>query len=384
MRHFPFRKLLVVLIIIAGIPMISYLLWLFKSEKQMEVLVMNKTVTSEDRKEHKAVFWILNHNRFVRKNGETYDYKNDYYGFFPFTAYHGKEYEIKDISVKDIDRLSDKYDLAWIIDTYGLSFNDWYGYSASDTFPRMLYGGLTQNDYSFILEMLKKNKLVIIEFNFFSSPTSNLLRAEAENLLDIYWSGWTGMYYDNLDYTLNAALPTWIVDSYRKQNSGDWPYTKSGIILVHENNDIIVLENETHLDIETPMVITTNENADRYGVTTEVHYPHRFDVSYAADTSNVISYYELSVNSYGDRLLKRHNIPGRFPALTRNSENGKIYYLAGSFSEYDIPILSSCFQGAGELDFYLNKDKIGSTGSFFWTYYYPFISTVLSEYYDSL
>ncbi len=384
MSYIPFKKPLVILVIIAAIPVTSYLIWFFKSEKPIEIFIINKTVSSLSRIENKSVFWALNYNKFVRKKGQMYDYINDYYGFFPLKPHDDKDYKIKDISINDIDSLSDHYDMAWFVDTYGLSFGDWYGYSNSDQFSRMLYGGLNQNDYMFIKEMLNKNKLVIAEFNLFASPTSYLLRSKIEKMLNIYWSGWTGMYYDNLDYTLNQDVPAWIVDQYRKQNEREWMYTKPGIILVNDNSSVIVLENETHIDIEAPLVITSDYMAERYGVTTEVHYPHRFDISFAADTTNVISHYELSVNSNGERLLKKHNIPSRFPAVTVNVDNGLFYYLAGSFSDYELSIISSCFQGAGELDYFLNKNRTDSKSDFFWTYYYPLVSNVILEYYNSL
>ncbi len=384
MFYRPAKILFISIIIILAVLLLSFLLWSFKVKRPMEILVMNKAVQSVSRHEHKAAFWILNYNRFVRKSGKSYNHRKDYYGFFPIKPYRYKEYDVRNIRFNDIDSLADHYDMAWFIDTYGLSFGEWYGDVADETYSRMLYGGLNQEDYFYIREMLLRNKPVIAEFNFFASPTSDLLRTKTEELAGIYWSGWTGTYYDNMDYNENSDLPSRIINLYKEQNQGSWPYSRSGIILLNHENRVLVLENETHIEIELPLITTAADKAARYGVSPVIHFPCRFDICYTADTSNVISYYELYPTAEGDSILRKNNIPSRFPAVIGNFDNGPFYYLAGSFSDYDIAMFTSRFTGSRSFDFMLLRDRVETRGKFFSEFYYPFISTIITDYQETL
>ncbi|MFO7922271.1 MAG: hypothetical protein R6U58_01090 [Bacteroidales bacterium] len=346
--------------------------------------MINKSASSLSRMEHRSAFWVLNHERIVKSDGNKYNHREDYYGFIPLQPYSNKEYIIRDIMPGEIDSLSDHYDLAWFADTHGITYGEWYDDSGDDTFSRLLYGGLSHNDYLFIKHMLNDEKMVIAEFNFFAAPTSDSIRSKVEKMTGVFWSGWTGMYYDNLNYTENDELPDWIVDLYKEQNHGDWPFTKPGIVLVNHNDKVVILESETHIDIHVPLITTNHDLASKYGISAVVHYPYRFDISYAADTTNVISYFHLNANTNGLRVLKNHNIPARFPAVTINTDKGYFYYLAGNYSGYDINMLTSSLSGSMSLDFLLHSDRIGSKGEFFREYYYPFISKIINDYYKSL
>lgn len=377
MIHSPGKKLLIFFIIIIAFPVSSYLLWYFQKKKPVGIILMNKSVISNSGEDHNAAFWILKNNRFVKSDGKSYDPGEDYYGFFPIRSQSKKDYEIKEIKPEEIDLLSDQNDIVWFIDTYGVSFGDWHG----DEQFGMLYGGLEQNDFMLIREMLAKDKLVIAEFNLFASPSTDHLREITENMVDIYWSGWTGMYFDNLNYHLHDEIPSWIIASYKRNSNGQWPFLKSGIILINNDSRVIVLENETHLDIEVPIIATGKKRAEKLGVPVTVHFPYRFDISYAADTTNVISYFELSVNSAGKELLDNNNIPSRFPAVIRN---GNFYYLSGNYSNYEIRMLTSIFKSNRSTDFLFYNDKVESRSEFFRRYYYPLITTVISDHYEKI
>jgi hypothetical protein len=379
MIHLPGKKLLIIFMIIIAFPVSWYLLWAFQPKKPVGIILLNKSVSSYDGKDHNAAFWILKNNGFVKRDGKNYDPGADYYGFFPIKSQISKEYEIKEIRPEDIDYLSDHNDIAWFIDTYGVSFGDWHGNKSGDNQHGMLYGGLEHNDYLLISEMLVKDKLVIAEFNLFASPSSDLLREMTEKMVGIYWSGWTGMYFDNLDVKLNDDIPSWVVDSYKIHNNGQWPYSKSGIILINHDSRVIVLENETQIDIEVPLITTGKRKAERFGVPVAVHFPYRFDISYAADTTNVISWFELSVNSMGKELLASNNIPSRFPAVTGN---GNFYYLSGNYSNYEISMFTSMFKTNRSFDFLFYNDKVESRSEFFRKYYIPLITTVISDHYE--
>lgn len=379
----PFIVILIVLVIILVIPLSAYLIWRLKPERNIEILIVNKSVSTGSGDENKAAFWVLNQNKFIRNSGSLYDHREDYFGFFPLKPFDLKEYEIRRIRSEDIDSLASHYDMAWFADTYGLSLAEWYGPESVNSFSRMLYGGLTQYDYLFINAMVEREKLVIAEFNFFGSPTPGLVRRKTEEITDIYWSGWTGTYYDNLDYNLSPEFPLWIIDSYNEQNLNGWQYTGSGIIFINHENTVVVLENETHLDLEVPLVTTSIQDSRHFGIPSVIHYPGRFDISYAADMGNVISYFEIYVNEKGRSLLDKHNIPQRFPAVI-SKDNNRFVYMAASFSDFKTPVFTSRMAGPAAFDIFYRDGGIGSRKKFFREYYFPFITKVITDYYSAI
>ena len=83
------KKFLIPIIIVGIIILIllgSWLMWYFKAERSLNVYILDKTVPTMERTEHKSFNWVLNHNRYVKPNGDLYNVDKDYYGFFPLTA----------------------------------------------------------------------------------------------------------------------------------------------------------------------------------------------------------------------------------------------------------------------------------------------------------
>ena len=71
--------------------------WHFKPKKDLNVVVLDKTILSysEDEdiikeniyRKHQGLFWLLNRERYVKEDGSDYDYTKDYYG--PFVDENG-------------------------------------------------------------------------------------------------------------------------------------------------------------------------------------------------------------------------------------------------------------------------------------------------------
>jgi hypothetical protein len=68
-----------------------------------------------------------------------------------------------------------------------------------------------------------------------------------------------------------------LVRNYIKQR-GSWPFKKSGVAFVSEKDQVVVLENETHLTNEVPFMVSTNEGQEEYGLPESIKYPYWFDV----------------------------------------------------------------------------------------------------------
>lgn len=262
--------------------------WAYTEKKKLNIFVLDKTVLNQTYQEHISFYWVLNKFRFVNNEGNKYSPEKDYYGFFQ----DGKGgYSIKDLESKStqvLEKLADDYDMVYYTDLYGIYWDEWYNeypHIKPELTPgkigersELIYGGLTKNELEFIKLMKLKKKLIINEFNIIASPTQNYIREEYEKEFDMKWLSWVGRYFDNLDTAVNKELPRWLIRNYKEQNNNQWPFTKSGIVFVRNDDKIVILENKTHLEKEVPYIYTSNDYAEYFKVAPEIKYPFWFDI----------------------------------------------------------------------------------------------------------
>ena len=378
------KKLInIVLFGIIFLPLILWLLWIIKPAYRANILILDKTVLTNIGLEHRAFDWVLQHRKYFKPNGDSYSPEQDYLGFFPLK---NDSFLIKDLSKlteKQIDSLSSSTDMTYFTDSYGIYSNEWYRKQNVSEHSEKVYGGLDKNDVLFLKKMKEKKKLIMAEFNFFATPTSHSEKIEAENLFGLRWSGWTGRYFEQLDTMKNPELPKWVVQLYKEQHQNKWPFTKPGIVFVHSNETIAILEKETDLKREVPMVKSFNYGVEKYGIPKEIRYPYWFDITLSTDTSNrVISYYELYPNERGDSILHQHNIPKIFPAAFENISASPYYYFCGDYT--DSPIRKTFDEMIGMeyfKMFVLNESDLNDRTPFFWRYYLPMTTKILDNYF---
>lgn len=365
------------------LPLILWLLWIVKPSYEANVLIMDKTVLTKYGLEHRAFNWVLQHRKYFKPNGDSYSPELDYFGFFPLS---NDSFSIKDLSKltkKQIDSLSTCSDMTYFTDTYGVYNNEWYRKRDLGEHSEKVYGGLDQNDVLFLRKMKEKKKLILAEFNFFATPTSMVERVEAENLLGLKWSGWTGRYFEQLDTVKNPELPKWVIRLYKNQHKNKWPFTKPGIVFVHSDETIAILEKETDLSYEVPVVKSFNYGIKKFNIPKEIRYPYWFDITLCTDTNNkVLSYYELFPNEKGDSILHRHNIPKIFPAAIENITDSPYYYFCGDFTDSPIRKTFDELIGMQYIKmFVLNESDLNDRTPFFWRYYLPLTTKILDDYF---
>ena len=403
------RKQIFLLIILAILltPFWMWLGWKLKEPRQLNMFILDKTVLTKSCDEHRSLNWVLTNEKFVKPDKEMYVTDKDYFGFFPLSY---EKYTIKDLngySDNQLEELSNKYDALYYTDIYGIYHNDWYqgkkdtsegqderilnifknlfGKKASLERSPLIYGGLHNEDYVLLEKMKKKNKLVLAEFNLLASPSTGGLRRKVEKLFNIKWARWTGRYFTSLDTLKNPELPNWVIHLYRKQHGDTWPFRNSGIVLVHEDETIAILEDQTHLEEEVPFINTFKDAQEKYSLPDKVLYPFWFDITYAP-SKDVISYYELRTNARGDSVLRRHGIPKYFPAAIAHEKDYKFYYFSGDFCDNPIQInYMAKLRGIKSLRYFLyDKSDKSDRNRFFWLYYNRITSKVLNDYYDEL
>lgn len=378
------KTLIIFAIVLAAllvVPVINLLGWVFESQKQMNIVVVDKTVPTLDRLKHKSLFWVLKNDKFVKKDSKkAYSYKSDYYGFYPTRPLKSRLWERHEYRLVELTDIADQSDAIYFADTYGVFFNDWYQGSSRSRRSRRLYGGLNNNDNLLIKEMMDRDKLVVMEYNSFDYPTSEYESYRIQERLGVQYSGWTGKYFASLD-TTSADFPVWMTAIYRKQYKQPWTFSKEGIVML-KNNNIIVLEKDTHLTSAMPFIYSDSLFVEKWNLAESVPFDQWFDVVEPMGTQ-VISSFKLETNVAGDELLSSQGLINSFPAVVRDMEGERIYYFSGDFTHYDVCSFSSIMKGAGGLKQLHYSKHPTDVRRFFWLYYRPLIEGVFNDYYNS-
>ncbi len=362
---------------VIAVPVIMYLMWLFSPKHELEIVIVNKSVTDHNNMELHSLNWLLNHERIVNDQQEFYRPDSDYYGFYPRL---GGDFVVRDFNALDsleIVSLVSNSDLLYLTDSYGVYTHDYQ--VRLDEPNRLMYGGFRHSDLAVLKEFRAQNKLIISEFSLFEPPTWRSMRDSLQTILGVKWSGWTGRYFLSLDSTAHEDLPPWVISLYHKKYGEDWPFTDSGIVLVRRD-DIVILEYGTHLVEEAPVIETQAVNAELYGLPPSIQYPFWFDIVSSPERDNqIVSIYHLEVNDRGDSLLRTHNIPKMFPAVLKESTGEyPFYYFAGDFSDNPVIRSTAYFKGIQRFHkFFYNKNDVEDRQQFFWRFYRPLVSSIL-------
>ena len=383
------RVLTILLVITVLLPLLMFLAWVFKPNTKLDVLILDKTVLTSNVQEHISLSWVLSHEKYVHSDFGVYDPKKNYLGFFPDDKGNYKIKDFNNYKQEELKRLANSNDVAYYTDLYGIYSNEWMAtyYPEKVKDKRFIsqrstsyYGGLTKNELNLLKEFKNQKKLIINEFNIIAHPTSNSIRKAYEKEFDMKWSGWVGRYFDSLDTLTNMDIPRWLIDNYLDQHQGKWPFKKSGIAFVREDDRVEILENKTHLKVEMPFIYTSDAVAEKYGISKKIKYSFWFDIISANDsTMNTLSEYKIETNSVGDALMKKWGIPHTFPALISNKQQ-LYYYLAGDFCDNPVSLNSSRLIGVQWFAFVSLSSNKAERFSFFWYYYRPLLKTILSDY----
>jgi len=381
------KKLLFPIILVSTILLIllgSWLFWFFKAEKTIDVYILDKTVPSLERTEHKSFNWILNHNKYLKSTGDFYDINTDYYGFFPLNT-KSQEFDFRSVRIHEIEDVANDYDMLYYADTYGVYYNEWYKQGSSEVkHTQKVYGGLNQNDYLLLKEMKNQKKLIITEFNLYNAPTNGLIREKVESLFNIKWTGWTGKYFSSLDTTSGDGFPKWIANLYKEQNDNQWNFKNAGIVLIHKFGTVAILELETHLIDEIPIIIAKQDAVDRFDIPEQIYYSQWFDITNSNEQNDILANFKINVNTQGDSILRSYNLKPVFPAVIEHTGDYNFYYFGGDFAESDLSSGTAYFEGFHNIASLVKRDNYDNTSKFFWKFYVPMMTTILEDYQKTL
>jgi len=372
----------IILVVIIALPVINLIRWNVQTKKPLDIIIVDKTVPTLERDHHKSFTWILDNERFVKKEDQSsYSYTKDYYGFFPQRPIRDKKWDKVDYRLSDVISLADKNDAIYFTDTYGVFFNDWFRGIHKSRRSRRIYGGLNNNDFLLLKEMKDRNKLIIMEYNSFDYPTAQFDSFRTQEKLGITFSGWSGKYFSSLD-TTSSDFPVWMTSMYRKQYNAPWKFKSAGIVILNEK-DILVLEVGKQLKSGLPKIITGEAESKKYGVIPSVAFDQWFDIIDPMQ-NQVISKFKIDATPIGDTLLINNGLQNEFPAVVQDPVSSRTFYFSGDFATYDLPFSTSYFKGIEKLKGIFYSDKPEDTRRFFWLYYRPLMNGIFSDYYASL
>ncbi|MEZ0480054.1 hypothetical protein [Planococcus sp. SSTMD024] len=347
-----------------------FIIWLAQGSEPLNVAIVDKTVPSENYREHKGLTWVLNHNRYVKDDESGYRADADYFGFMPDEA--EKDYEIR-----GVEELGSDYDLIYLADAYGVYEDDLPWHEAKGERSELIYGGLEMVEWQAIKQqVMDAGSDLIVEFNTFASPTDAAVSADMEEFLGIKWSGWSGRYFPDL--AAGAEVPEWIIQNY-EQDAEDWQFTGGGFVLVEDASGEIVVLSEERGDIESAglHVKFTEPGQTAFGLQESPTFDYWFDINEAQGQTEVLAEYEWSLGEQGQAALSERGIPESFPAIMHTTVNDAgVYYFAGDF--VDIEDVPSFYQYGGLAEM-RNWMSFGGKDSFYWKTYVPMMEKILAD-----
>jgi len=348
----------------------QFIIWKSKPSRVLNVLIIDKTVPDTSYREHKGFMWILNNLKIKNGNlNKTFKYDKDYYGFFPMP---NEKYITKELPIN-----IGKPNLIYLTDTYGVYKEDFYKKNSTGNRSGIIYGGTKDDEVDKIKKSLNNNT-IIGEFNILASPTDSKTKEKLENVFGLKWDGWIGRYFSDLSKE-NIELPYWMQENYAMQTGEKWEFKGAGIVLVNTDDTIIVLRRDVELGAGLNKINFTPNAQSEFQVKNNLNYYYWFEITKADKDEEVLASYKLDVTKEGEKILKKYNLPDKFPAIVRKKAGYTSYYFAGDFA--DSNSTPNVYNASGIQ--FLNKlttfDEDTNQNYFYWNVYYPLIERILKN-----
>lgn len=225
----------ILIIFFIGLLTSPFWLWKLKGTKELNVLIMDKTVPDSSYREHEGLVWILNNQKYVKSTNDSYIKQKDYVGFKPDAN--------KNVRVSTLPEDLSKYEVIYFTDQYGVYEEEYFGMNNLGERSEKIYGGLELEDIAKVEEALfqNDNKTLIAEFNTFASPTSDEAREKITNLLHVSWSGWIGRYFSDME---SSEVPIWVKENYERIYKEKWAFKGFGMVLINKDDHVVVLSGD--------------------------------------------------------------------------------------------------------------------------------------------
>ncbi len=375
------RHVLAILIFL----IVSYFVtWFLLPTRDINMLVVDKTVPEPDYREHRAIFWVAKHLRFTDSEGEFFRKDRDYLGYHP----HGEKKET--LKANDLRGI----ELLYLADTYGIydyeeglvEYEERLPFEHQDI--DLIYGGFDRQEVTAITDYASEGDRILIgEHNIFGYPTYLEPEAAAglQELFAVNYEGWLARYYADLNETAY-----WIKELYTRIYGRKWDLQGAGMVFVREDvtglgwyTDLVIIE-QVQFNAPWP-VVTSTDHRLLDGAASQVPYLYWVEVlnvNIDDEHTEVLAYYELPVKEDFRAALRERGLPDRFPAMIRYAPPGKAerIYFAGDFADQLPALLPPWLTGSAALQrFFSYLPGLPVEYRFYFQWYKPVLGNILSN-----
>lgn len=357
----------------AALLMVPRFLWGQMDPLEMNVWIVDKTVTESSFKEHEGLMWALNRMKVAAPGSEgSFVYDRDYYGTFPAGATDFTIRPLPEPSAGGLD--PQKPDLIYLADTYGRYRDPEPALQGSEDRedPELLYGGLGEEELDRIASALNGGTVLIGEYDIVRHTSRD--RLEALFGLSLH-TGWYGRYFKEL--SRYSDLPLQILKNYEEQTGRPWDYEGSGIVLVSGDDRVTVLRQDRDFEGGGLYFRFTGESGLASGKA--IPYDGWFEIVQPNPSTRIWGQYTLDLTGEGAKVMEELGLPDTFPAIAvRQSALYSSYYFAGDFAQKDFGGEYPSTYGYAPLWRIFSLRSEGDSGQFYWKAYLPLMEKILT------
>ncbi len=361
-----------------------FLTWFLLPTRDINMLVVDKTVPESDYREHRAIFWVANHLRFTDDEGDFYLMDRDYLGYHPLS-------ERKEIlEAEDLQNVK----LLYLADTYGIydyeegltEYEERLPFEHQDI--DLIYGGFDRQEVAAITDFASEGDRILVgEHNIFGYPTYLEPEAAAglQELFAVNYDGWLARYYADLDETAY-----WMKELYTRIYGRKWDLSGAGMVFVREDvtglgwyTDLVIIEQD-YFNAPWPVVISTDHRL-LDGAALQAPYLYWVEVlsvNQDDEYTEVLAYYDLPVGEDARSALRTRGLPERLPAMIRYAPPGKAerIYFAGDFADQLPALLPPWLTGSAALQrFFSYLPGLPVEYRFYFQWYEPVLGNILNN-----
>jgi hypothetical protein len=313
----PVFLVIAILVLILAAP---WILWQIQQPKPLQVVIVDKMAPEFSNRSHQGLLWLLNQQKYA-KPAES----------------------------------ASQPDLVYVADADGVRDNE---------------------EMKLIRSAVYDGASLIADFNTFADTTPPEVRKMMYELLGLRWTGWTGRYYKSLA-ALND-IPEQVIRNYESQSGAEWNFRGSGLVLIGEGNQVIVLEDGKQLRDDGFALRFTQEGQNLSSVKGKHRYYGWFDMIEPTESSDALAYYELNPTPEGGSLLQRFGLSERFPAVVKNENSVYTsYYFAGDWANTERDPFWSRYLGWEKLKGWATFQD--NESAIYWDVYVPMMKSILQQ-----
>ncbi|MCW3794630.1 hypothetical protein OM416_23820 [Paenibacillus sp. LS1] len=353
--------------VVSVVLVVPWIMWQSQAPVPLNIMIIDKSRPDESHQGHKGLVWLLNQQKIVQQTGEHYSYEEDYYG-----------YDLQD-GLPQMKRLLP--DEVTDTDLIYLTANR-SSLSAHKNERKQdgVYEGLTIYDVQKIREAAYKGVTIVAEYSALANTASKMTREQLYPILGVNSSGWQGKSVSNLQSI--EEVPRWVRANYEQREKKKWPYHGAGMLLVHVDGQVMVLEKGPDVKTGNLQIAFTPEGRDWSGITQDIHYSGWFDIIVPQEKNSILAWYKTDLTETGEQKLVDVGIPAEFAALVRYDDYNRSYYMAGSFGEMKHYSFWRRIRGWEVVRSKLTPDQKEIPDMFYWKVYVPVMKHILEEVQD--